>query len=279
MYRVFLLCEVMQVSRSGYYSWRSRDQPKLQEERSRLIPKVKAIHSKTRGSYGARRMSKELQAEGEHCGRAKAATLMTLAGVEAKQKKKYKVTTNSKHNLPVAPNLLERNFEVSEPDHVYCADITYIWTTEGWLYLAIVLDLFSRRVVGWSIGDRIKKELVMKALEMAIGRRRPAPGLLFHSDRGSQYCSKAFQRMLKNNGMVCSMSRKGNCWANSVAESFFSSLKTERVFDYSYSTREEARGDIIDYIEMFYNSTRLYSYLGYLSPDMFEELMTMKIAA
>ena len=147
------------------------------------------------------------------------------------------------------------------------------------MYLAIVLDLFSRKVVGWSIGDRIKKELVMKALEMAIGRRKPGSGLLFHLDRGSQYCSKAFQRMLKKNGMVCSMSRRGNCWDNSVAESFFSSLKTERVFDYSYSTREEARGDIIDYIEMFYNSTRLHSYLAYLSPDMFEELITMKKAA
>ncbi|MFT5731037.1 MAG: putative transposase [Desulforhopalus sp.] len=152
----------------------------VQEYTKGIIPKVKAIHSKTRGSYGARRMSKELQAEGEQCGRAKATILMTLAGVEAKQKKKYKVTTNSKHNLPVAPNLLERNFEVSEPDRVYCADITYIWTTEGWLYLAIILDLFSRRVVGWSVGDRMKKELVMKALEMAIGRRRPAPDLLFH---------------------------------------------------------------------------------------------------
>jgi len=202
----------MNVSRSGYYSWRSRVKSVLELERIRLIPKVKAIHRQTRGSYGARRISEELQAEGESCGRAKAATLMNLAGVEAKQKKKYKVTTNSKHNLPVASNLLERNFTVLEPDHVYCSDITYIWTSKGWLYLAIILDLFSRKIVGWSLGDRINKELVMKALEMAIWRRRPAPGLLFHSDRGSQYCSKAFQKMLKKNGMICSMSRRGDCW-------------------------------------------------------------------
>lgn len=269
----------MQVSRSGYYSWRTREPSVLQKERSRLIPKVRAIHQQTRGSYGARRISEELRAEGESCGRTKAATLMSLAGVEAKQKKKYKVTTNSKHNLPVAPNLLERNFYAPEPDRVYCSDITYIWTTEGWLYLAIILDLFSRRVVGWSLGDRIKKELVVKALEMAIWRRRPAPGLLFHSDRGSQYCSKVFQKMLKNNDMNCSMSNKGDCWDNSVAESFFGSLKTERVFDSSYSTREEARRDIVDYIEMFYNSRRRHSYLGYISPAEFEKQMEMRKAA
>ena len=269
----------MHVSRSGYYSWRSRDQSVLQKERSRLIPKVKAIHRQTRGSYGARRVSEELQAEGESCGRTKATTLMKLAGIEAKQKKKYRVTTNSKHNLPVAPNLLERNFEVSEQDRVYCGDITYIWTAQGWLYLAIILDLFSRRVVGWALSNRIKKELVLNALQMAIFRRRPAPGVMFHSDRGSQYCSKAFQKMLKNNGMVSSMSRKGNCWDNSVAESFFGSLKTERVFDSSYLTREEARSDTVDYIEMFYNSTRRHSYLGYLSPAEFEKRMVLKKAA
>jgi putative transposase len=269
----------MDVSRSGYYSWRSRGKSVLELERIRLIPKVKAIHRQTRGSYGARRISEELQAEGESCGRSKAATLMNLAGVEAKQKKKYKVTTNSKHTLPVAPNLLERNFTVLEPDHVYCSDITYIWTSEGWLYLAIILDLFSRKIVGWSLGDRINKELVMKALEMAIWRRRPAPCLLFHSDRGSQYCSKAFQEMLKKNAMICSMSRKGDCWDNSVAESFFGSLKTERVFDSSYSSREEARRDIVDYIEMFYNSRRRHSYLGYLSPAEFEKQMVLKKAA
>ena len=204
---------------------------------------------------------------------------MKLAGVAAKQKKKFKATTDSKHNLPIAANLLNRQFEVQEPDKVYVSDITYIWTREGWLYLAVILDLFSRQVVGWSLNNRMSKKLIMDALLMAIWRRRPVLGLIFHSDRGSQYCSHAFQKMLKTHGMVSSMSRKGNCWDNAVAESFFGSLKTERVFFSNYATREEARGDIIDYIEMFYNSNRRHSYLGYLSPKEFEELWILKKAA
>ena len=204
---------------------------------------------------------------------------MRLAGVAAKQRKKFKATTDSKHNLPVAPNLLDRKFEVSEPDRVYCSDITYIWTAEGWLYLAVILDLFSRRIVGWSMSNRIKKKLVIDALRMAIWRRHPEAGLVFHSDRGSQYCSNNFQKMLKKNAMVSSMSRKGNCWDNSVAESFFGSLKIERVFDSTYLTREDARRDIVDYIEMFYNSKRRHSYLGYLSPKEFEKVMSLEKAA
>jgi len=278
-YPLTLLCQVMRVSRSGFYSWKNRGKSLRQREQERLIPKVKAIHRQTRQSYGARRISEELEAQGESCGRTKAGTLMKLAGVEAKQKKKFKATTDSKHNLPVAPNLLDRNFEVPEPDRVYCADITYIWTTEGWLYLAIVLDLFSRQIVGWSMSNRMQKKLVIDALHMAVWRRRPELGLLFHSDRGSQYCSNDFQEMLKENKMISSMSRKGNCWDNSVAESFFGSLKKERVFDSIYSTREEARRDIVDYIEMFYNSKRRHSYLGYLSPKEFEKVMFMKKAA
>jgi len=204
---------------------------------------------------------------------------MKLAGVSAKQKKKFKVTTDSKHNLPVAPNLLNREFEVATPDQVYVSDITYIWTSEGWLYLAIVLDLFSRQVVGWSLNSRMSRKLVMDALQMAIWRRRPASGLLFHSDRGSQYCSADFQKMLKQHKMISSMSRKGNCWDNAVAESFFGSLKTERVFFSNYTTRDEARKDIVDYIEMFYNSRRRHSYLGYVSPKEFEKRQLLKKAA
>ncbi len=204
---------------------------------------------------------------------------MKLAGVVAKQKKKFKATTDSKHNLPVAPNLLNREFEVGEPDKVYVSDITYIWTHEGWLYLAVVLDLFSRQVVGWSLSNRISRKLVINALRMAIWRRQPLPGLILHSDRGSQYCSIEFQKMLNAHRMISSMSRKGNCWDNAVAESFFGSLKTERVFFSSYATREEARRDIVDYIEMFYNSNRRHSYLGYVSPKKFEELWLQKKAA
>lgn len=278
-YPISLLCKVMQVSRSGFYSWCSRDKSKREKERERLVPKVKAIHNQVRGSYGARRISEELTAAGEQCGRAKAATLMRLAKVAAKQKKRFKATTDSKHNLPVAPNLLKRNFSVPKPDSVYCSDITYIWTAEGWLYLAVVIDLFSRKVVGWSLNKRMTKKLIVNALQMAIWRRRPSPGLIFHSDRGSQYCSKDFQVLLRKNQMNSSMSRKGDCWDNSVAESFFGSLKTERVFGSSYLTREEAKRDLIDYIEMFYNSKRRHSYLGYLSPSEFEKEMELKKAA
>ncbi len=269
----------MQVSRSGFYSWTSRDQSEREKERERLVPKVKKIHQQVKGAYGARRISEELKAEGEACGRTKAATLMQLAKVSAKQKKKFKITTDSKHKLPVAPNVLARNFTVPTPDIAYCADITYIWTTEGWLYLAVVIDLHSRKVVGWSLSHRMTKGLVISALQMAIWRRRPTPGLIFHSDRGSQYCSNDFQKFLKKNKMISSMSRRGNCWDNSVAESFFGSLKTERVYDVLYSTRQAARSDIIDYIEMFYNSRRRHSFLGYLCPNEFEKLIELKIAA
>lgn len=267
------------MSRSGYYCWRNRGKSSRQQEYERLIPLVKESHRQSRGTYGARRIADDLVAQGESCGRTKAATLMDLAGVQAKQNKKFKVTTDSKHNLPVAPNLLDRQFEVKEPDSVYVSDITYIWTAEGWLYLAVILDLFSRRVVGWSLQKRMTKKLVMDALLMAIWRRRPAPGLIFHSDRGSQYCSLDFKRLLKRHKMLSSMSRKGDCWDNAVAESFFGTLKTEQIFFTDYRSRETARRDIVDYIEMFYNSKRRHSYLGNLSPKQYEEMQSLKKAA
>jgi putative transposase len=278
-YPITLLCEVLQVSRTGYYSWRTRGKSVRQKEYDHLIPIVQHVHKISKATYGARRISEEVEAHGISCGRIKAKTLMKLAGISAKQKRKFKVTTDSKHNLPVAPNLLNREFNVVEPDQVYVSDITYIWTNEGWLYLAIVLDLFSRQIVGWSLNSRMSRKLVMDALQMAIWQRRPAPGLLFHSDRGSQYCSTDFQKMLKKYKMISSMSRKGNCWDNSVAESFFGSLKTERVFFSNYATRSEARKDIVDYIEMFYNSRRRHSYLGYVSPKEFEKQQLLKKAA
>jgi len=244
-----------------------------------LIPVVQEADRISKGTYGARRIAGEVEANGTPCGKTKAKTLMKLAGVSAKQKRKFKVTTDSRHKLPVAPNLLNREFNIAEPDKVYVSDITYIWTNEGWMYLAVILDLFSRQVVGWSLDMRMSRKLIMDALRMAVWRRQPVPGLLFHSDRGSQYCSDDFQKMLKNYGMVSSMSRKGNCWDNSVAESFFGSLKTERVFFENYKTREEARRDIVDYIEMFYNSRRRHSYLGNVSPREFEEMQLLKKAA
>jgi len=278
-YPITLMCEVLEVSRSGYYAWRGRDKSARQKEYERLIPIVQDAHKSSDGTYGARRMAEEIEATGTPCGRDKAATIMKLADVAAKQKKKFKVTTDSRHNLPVAPNLLDRQFAVAEPDQVYVSDITYLWTREGWLYLAVVIDLFSRQVVGWSMNHRMTRSLVMDALTMAIWRRKPDSGVIFHSDRGSQYCSTDFQGMLTKHGMISSMSRKGNCWDNAVAESFFGSLKTERVFFSNYRTRDDARKDVTDYIEMFYNSRRRHSYLGYVSPRDFEERQRSKKAA
>ena len=269
----------MQVARSGYYSWSKGTKSQRQQEYECMIPIVQDAHAQSRGTYGSRRIAAEVVSHGYPCGRYKARTLMNLADVAAKQKRKFKVTTDSKHDLPVAPNLLDREFEVQEADRVYVSDITYIWTQEGWLYLAVVIDLFSRQVVGWSMNNRMKTDLIINALTMARWRRQPGAGVLFHSDRGSQYCSKKFQKELKAHGMISSMSRKGNCWDNAVAESFFGSLKTERVFFANYKTRDGAKRDIVDYIEMFYNSRRRHSYLGYVSPKQFEEQRFLKKVA
>ena len=280
VYPATLLCDVMQVSRSGYYAWRNREESPRQQEYKRLIPVVQEAHKISKQTYGARRIAAEVEAVGGvSCGKTKAKTLMKLAKVSAKQKKKFKVTTNSKHSLPVAPNLLNRQFKVDEPDKVYVADLTYIWTQDGWYYLAVVIDIFSRQVIGWSLNSRMTKQLVMDALRMAYWRRKPGAGVLFHSDRGSQYCSTDFQKMLSSYKMISSMSRKGDCWDNSVAESFFGKLKTERVFFSNYRTRNEARQDIVDYIEMFYNSRRRHSYLGYVSPRQFEKMWLLEKAA
>jgi len=263
----------------GYYSWRRREPSTRQQEYEKLIPIVRELHRNARGVYGARRIADDIEDLGIPCGRTKASTLMKLAGVKAKHPKKFKVTTDSRHQLPVAPNLLDRKFEATEPNRAWVSDITYLWTAEGWLYLAVIIDLFSRRVVGWSLSESINRQLVMDALQMGVWRRRPSPGLVFHSDRGSQYCSRDFQEMLRSNKMISSMSRKGNCWDNAVAESFFGSLKSEQVYFTRYKTREEAKRDIVDYIEMFYNSNRRHSYLGNVSPNKFEEMRPYKKAA
>jgi putative transposase len=273
---VALLCRVMGVSRSGYYKYEKRDEDEERKMRDlELIRKIRTIQKRAKGSYGARRMSRQLRKEGYPVGRYQAASLMKKAGAEFRARKKFRRTTDSRHNRPVAKNLLNRQFEVDQPDRVWCADITYVWTMQGWLYLAVILDLFSRKVVGWAMSTRINAQLTVDALRMAYWRRKPPPGLLHHSDRGSQYASKAYQKELKNHKMICSMSRKGNCWDNAVAESFFRSLKTERIDDTLYITRNEARADTVDYIEMFYNSHRLHSSLGYECPNDFEAQMTL----
>jgi len=244
-----------------------------------LLSEIRQIHKQTRGSYGARRIAEKLQAKGYPVGRYRAGSLMKKAGLSATQSKKFKVTTNSKHSLPVAPNLLNRNFDVDRPNTVWCSDITYLWTMEGWLYLAVIIDLFSRKVVGWAISNHMKASLVMEALSMAYLRRKPPRGLIHHSDRGSQYACYDYQKLLSGYGMICSMSRKGDCWDNAVCESFFHSLKTEWTSGLLYRRRSDARGDVIHYIEMFYNSHRLHSYLGYKNPNEFEKSFLSEKAA
>ena len=244
-----------------------------------LISKVREIHSQSKKKYGSRRVSKQLKADGYNIGRYRARNLMKKAGVSVSYKKKFKRTTDSKHSLPVAKNLLNRRFDIEKPNTVWCSDITYLWTNEGWLYLAVVIDLYSRKIVGWALSNRMKVSLVKEALSMAYFRRRPNRGLIHHSDRGSQYAAKEYQILLTQFGMICSMSRKGDCWDNAVVESFFHTLKIECTDERRYLTREEARLDILAYIEMFYNSYRLHSSLGYESPNDFENQINTNKAA
>jgi len=267
---VTLLCKVLGVSRSGFYQWQNRQNRPINPEDFCLNVIAKEIFEKSGKTYGSRRMAKALSSPEKEFSRHRARTLMKKLQLKVIRPKKYKATTDSKHNFPVAPNLLNRKFNVSQPNRAWVTDITYIWTHEGWLYLAVVIDLYSRKVVGWSINERMTTNLVLSALRMAWWQRRPDEGLIHHSDRGSQYASHAYQKELKKYGMVCSMSRKGNCWDNAVAESFFGSLKSERVRLKTYFTRKQAKSDIINYIAMFYNSSRLHSYLDYKSPDKFE---------
>lgn len=238
----------------------------------------KEVFEKSGKSYGSRRMSKAMRSLGYNIGRFKARSLMQKLGLQVRQTKRFKVTTNSNHKLPVAPNVLDRQFDVSSPNKAWAADISYLWTREGWLYLAVVLDLFSRKVVGWCIESHMETSLATNALTMAVWRRRPGEGLIHHSDRGSQYASHEYQKALKQHRMICSMSAKGDCWDNAVAERFFRSLKTERCNHRNYQTREEARLDVIEYIEMFYNSNRLHSYLDYNSPNNYEAEAALPIA-
>ena len=275
---ISVMCEVLSVSRSGYYAWRKSPESKRKQSNGTLRKKIRAVHRDSGESYGSPRVYKALKKQGETCSENRVARLMREDGLKAKTKKRFKATTNSKHNLPVAPNLLNRDFSPQEPNRVYAGDITYIWTTEGWLYLAVVIDLFSRSVVGWAMDNRMTRQLVMDALTMAVQRRRPPSGAIFHSDRGSQYASSDFQSLLSKYGMLCSMSRKGNCWDNAPVESFFGSLKQELVFHEKYPTRFHARQSIFDYIERFYNRRRLHSTLGYKSPADYETTYFKRVA-
>jgi putative transposase len=269
-FSVKTMCQFMNVSRSAYYAWLERPQTAIEKDDAELIEIIKTLFQKGRKNYGTRRLKQALIGLGWHISRRRIGRLMATAGLVCKTKRKFKATTDSKHNLPIAPNLLDRQFTVAQPNQTYVGDITYIYTQEGWLYLAVVIDLYSRQVVGWSMAEHMRAKLVNDALLMAVWKRKPGKGLIWHTDRGSQYASDSHRSLLKEHGITQSMSRKGNCWDNAVSESFFHTLKTELVHHQSYQTRDEAKQDIFDYIEVFYNRERLHSTNNYLSPVDYE---------
>jgi putative transposase len=270
MFPIHLMCRVLTVSRSGYYAWRIRPVSQREMANCELIKKIKAVHEDSWETYGSPRVYQELKAQGISCGENRVARLMQSHGIRAKQVKRKKMTTKANAAHPVAPNLLNGNFTAERPDEKWLADISYIPTAEGWLYLAVIMDLFTRLIVGWSMAARMTSPLVEAALEMALQQRQPPPGLLHHSDRGSQYTGKDYQILLKSNIIEVSMSSTGNCYDNAPIESLFGTLKTELVHHRAYRTREEAKGDIFFYIEGFYNRRRRHSALGYLCPVDFE---------
>ena len=269
-YPIRVLCRVMQVSRSAYYSWCHRSGEVIDRGTWQLCHRMKVLFKASRQSLGSRRMMKQLRKEGFEIGRYRVRKLMKRLGLVVKRKKRFVLTTDSRHGLPIAENLLNRDFSPDERDRVWTTDITYIWTLQGWVYLALLIDLYSRRVVGWHIDRRMETALVTRALIMAINLRNPKTGLMHHSDRSSQYASREYRRLLKQHGMVCSMSRKGNCWDNAPTERFFSSLKREWLTGNVYPTREAAVDDVRAYIA-YYNSDRLHTTLGDLTPIEFEQ--------
>lgn len=267
------MCRVLGVSRSGYYAWRVRKPSAAEVRREELTEEVQEIHAQVKGRYGSPRIHAELVARGHECCVNLVAKLMRQAGIAAKTKRKFRQTTDSNHSMPVAENVLDRQFDPEEPNASWVCDVTYIPTREGWLYLAVVEDLFSRAVVGWSMDATMTSRLVVDALEMALARRlkgSSSSGLVAHSDRGSQYASEHYQRVLAEERIACSMSRRGNCWDNAPVESFFASLKTELVHHEDYATRDEAKASIFEYIEAFYNRVRRHSSLGYVAPAEYE---------
>jgi putative transposase len=266
-----LACDVLEVSRAGYYAWRGRPDSARAKRREELTAKIKAVHEQNRRVYGSPRVCAALRASGERVCENTVAKVMRERRILAKSKKKFVPrTTDSTHDHPVADNVLDRQFGAQMPDQKWAVDITYVPTAEGWLYLAGVIDLCSRKIVGWSMAGHMRTELVGDALRMALARRRPGEGLLHHSDRGVQYASEDYQHLLQSHGIECSMSGKGDCWDNAVMESFWGTLKTELVNHERYETRGQARASIFEYIEVFYNRHRLHSSLGYRSPEQFE---------
>jgi putative transposase len=271
-YPVTLMCQVLVVSSSGYYAWRKRPISRRKMADDQLLINIEEIYVQSRYTYGSPRVHAVLRDQGMRCGCKRVARLMRQAGLQVRRKRSYKVTTQSNHALPVAPNVLNQQFTAVRPNQIWLADITYVATAEGWLYLAAVLDLYSRRIVGWSMQPTLNRKLVLAALNMALKQRRPPAGLLHHSDRGSQYACGDYQTLLADYNLLASMSRRGNCYDNAPMESFFASLKSECIQGFVYPTRIEAKAKLFDYIEVFYNRQRIHSQIGYHSPVAYEQL-------
>jgi transposase InsO family protein len=271
-YPITVLCTVLKVSRSGFFAWRCRPPSARSKADVGLSVALRAAFSRSRETYGSPRLRAELRDKGFPVGRRRVMRLMRANGIVARPARRFRRTTQVDARLPVAPNVLARNFNMSAPNLAWVTDITYVPTWEGWLYLAVIIDVFSRRVVGWAAAEHMREQLVLEALRMAIGRRIPGSNLVHHSDRGSQYASHNYRGVLEQHGIVCSMSRKGDCWDNAVVESFFSGLKTELVYRHAWRTRDQARHAIGEWIERFYNPHRRHSALGYLSPAHYERL-------
>ncbi len=268
-YPVNMMCTALRVSRSGYYAWRVRPESRRTRCNRQLMQVIRHVHAASDGTYGSPRIHAELKDDGIRCGLAKVARLMHLAGLRGCPKRRFRVTTKS--GLARASNLLDQDFSAQTANERWASDITYIWTSQGWLYLGVVMDLYSRRIIGWAMSRRINRHLVVNALNMALDQRRPSEKLIHHSDRGVQYLSDDFQALLKKHEITCSMSDKGSCYDNAVVESFFASLKRERTKRKKYRTRDEARADVFDYIERFYNRQRRHGYVGNISPVQFEK--------
>jgi putative transposase len=269
-FSVSRMCAVLKVSRNGYYDWRERAESKRSRENRAALRQIRAVHDRSRQAYGALKTWRELQAEGFKWGRHRIARLRREAGIEARRKRRFRITTQSRAGVVAANNRLKQRFKAKAADRIWVGDITFVPTAEGWLYLAVLIDLYSRRVVGWAMSERIDQQLVLDALDMALLQRRVKPGLIHHTDQGRQYCSAAYLAALKQHGMIASMSRRGNCYDNAVAESFFSSLKNELIHHSTFRTRDEARTAIFEYVEVFYNRQRRHQTLDYCSPVDYE---------
>jgi putative transposase len=271
-FRVQKMADALGVTRSAYYAWKKRGESKRSKENGRLLGQIRVLHAGSHEIYGSRRITVALRNDGQLCGKNRIARLMRQALIVSRMRRKFRVTTHSKHSLPKAANLVRQNFSTDKPNRLWVSDITYIWTKEGWIYLAVIIDVFSRLVVGWALSNRLHHSLVLKAFQQAVRKRGIQPGLVFHSDRGVQYACEDVKEQLRIHQITHSMSGSGNCYDNALAESFFHSMKTEWIYFEKYETKEQASLSVFEYIESFYNRQRFHSNLGYRSPEKYEQL-------